>query len=35
MEGVLITLGESAIIGFCFLMWMQHTRSGKTWFENL
>ena len=34
MEGLIITLGGSGVIGLCFLIWL-HTKPGKKWLKNL
>ncbi len=35
MEGMIITLGGAAFCGLCFMLWMEHTKSGRKWLENL
>ena len=35
MEGMIITMGGIAFFGGCFLFWMEHTKSGRKWLEDL
>jgi hypothetical protein len=34
MEGLIITLGGSGVVGLFFLIWL-YTKSGKKWLANL